>query len=224
VRSYLLLLAAMSALFLALFGIVTALEVPLLTDPLPWLHGAGAMGAAALGAGLLVADVFLPVPASLVMVAHGALFGVAAGTAVSLLGGLGAAAVGFAAGRRGTAWLHRLVPTAERRRADGLLARWGDLAVVATRPVPILAESVAILAGTTSLGWRRFLLLSLLGYLPPCLLYAVTGATASNLDGASLTFGLVLLVAAVVWWLGRRIGGAAPGEAEEGEAATGRRR
>jgi uncharacterized membrane protein YdjX (TVP38/TMEM64 family) len=224
VRSYLLLLGVMSALFLALFGIVTALDVPLLTDPLPWLEGRGALGAAALGVGLLVADVFLPVPASLVMVAHGALFGVAAGTAVSLAGGLGAAAVGFAAGRRGTAWLQRVVPAAERRRAGELLARWGDLAVVATRPVPILAESVAILAGTTSLSWQRFLLLSLLGYLPPCLLYAVTGATAADLDSASLSFGLVLLVATVVWWLGRRVGGAAGEQAAAGDPATGRRR
>ena len=106
------------------------------------------------------------------------------------------------------------MPAAERRRADDLLRRWGDLAVVATRPVPILAETVAILAGTTALTWRRFLLTSLLGSLPPCVLYAVTGATAAHLDGAYLTFGLVLLVATVVWVLGRRL--AAP----DGEPAA----
>ncbi len=215
-RSYALLLLAMSALFLALFGVVTALEVPLLTDPRPWLDragAAGAAGAAALGVGLLVADVFLPVPASLVMIAHGALFGVAGGTAVSLLGGLGASAVGFAVGRRGSGWVRRWVPAGERRRADAALARWGDLAVVATRPVPVLAESLAVLAGTTALSWRRFLVLSLLGYLPACVLYAVTGATAVRLDSASLTFGVVLLVAAVVWWVGRRFGAGAAVEA-----------
>lgn len=204
-RSYWILLGLMSALFLALFGIVEALDVPLLADPGPWLSGSGRWGAAAVGVGLLIADVFLPVPASLIMVAHGALFGIAGGTLLSLLGGLAASAVGFAVGRRGSAALHRFVPEDERRRADALLRQWGDLAVVVTRPVPILAESVAILAGTSPLGWRRFLVASAGGTLPAALLYALTGATAARLDSIFLMFGLVLLVAALVWVGGRRL-------------------
>lgn len=204
-RSYWILLGLMSALFLALFGIVEALDVPFLTDPGPWLSGSGRWGAAAIGVGLLIADVFLPVPASLIMVAHGALFGIVGGTLLSLFGGLAASAVGFAVGRRGSAALHRWVPEAERRRADALLRQWGDLAVVVTRPVPILAESVAILAGTSPLGWRRFLVASAAGLLPVALLYALTGATAAHLDSAFLMFGLVMLVAALVWFGGRRL-------------------
>jgi len=204
-RSYWILLGLMSALFLALFGIVEALDVPFLTDPGPWLSGSGRWGAAAIGVGLLIADVFLPVPASLIMVAHGALFGIVGGTLLSLFGGLAASAVGFAVGRRGGPALHRWVPEDERRRADALLRKWGDLAVVVTRPVPILAESVAILAGTSPLGWRRFLVASAAGLLPVSLLYALTGATAAHLDSAFLMFGLVMLVAALVWLGGRRL-------------------
>lgn len=204
-RSYWILLGLMSALFLALFGIVEALDVPFLTDPGPWLSGSGRWGAAAIGVGLLIADVFLPVPASLIMVAHGALFGIVGGTLLSLFGGLAASAVGFAVGRRGSAALHRWVPEAERRRADALLRQWGDLAVVVSRPVPILAESVAILAGTSPLGWRRFLVASAAGLLPVAVLYALTGATAAHLDSAFLMFGLVMLVAALVWLGGRRL-------------------
>lgn len=204
-RSYWILLGVMSALFLALFGIVEALHVPLLTDPGPWLSGSGRWGAAAIGVGLLIADVFLPVPASLIMVANGALFGIVGGTLLSLFGGLAASAVGFAVGRRGSAAFRRWVPEDERRRADALLRQWGDLAVVVTRPVPILAESVAILAGTSPLGWRRFLVASAAGTLPAALLYALTGATAARLDSVFLMFGLVLLVAAAVWFGGRRL-------------------
>ncbi|MFL6293402.1 MAG: TVP38/TMEM64 family protein [Thermoanaerobaculia bacterium] len=204
-RSYWILLGLMSALFLALFGIVEALDVPFLTDPGPWLSGSGRWGAAAIGVGLLIADVFLPVPASLIMVAHGALFGILGGTLLSLFGGLAASAVGFAVGRRGGPALHRWVPEDERRRADALLRKWGDLAVVVTRPVPILAESVAILAGTSPLGWRRFLVASAAGLLPVSLLYALTGATAAHLDSAFLMFGLVMLIAALVWFGGRRL-------------------
>lgn len=88
------------------------------------------------------------------MVANGALFGIAGGTLLSIVGGMAAAAVGFAVGRGGSASLHRFVPEEERRRADTLLREWGDLAVVVTRPVPILAESVAILAGSATASNR----------------------------------------------------------------------
>ncbi|HUP42926.1 MAG TPA: VTT domain-containing protein [Thermoanaerobaculia bacterium] len=204
-RSYALLAAGMAGAFLALFAVVQAFDLPLLADPTPWLAG-GAATAAALGVALLILDVFLPVPSSLVMVAHGALFGVAAGTLLSLAGGLGAGALGFALGRWGSPLLLARVAADERRRADALLDRWGALAVVVTRPVPILAETVAILAGTTPLGWPRFLLATTAGTLPAALLYAATGATAARLDHTILVFVLVLLVAGAFWWLGRRRG------------------
>ncbi|HEX2252691.1 MAG TPA: VTT domain-containing protein [Thermoanaerobaculia bacterium] len=207
-KTYGLLLVALAALLLGMFGAVTALEVPLLTDPRPWLGGA-ALPAAVLGAGLLVVDVFLPVPSSLLMIAHGALFGFAAGSAVSLAGATGAAALAFALGRWGRGPLERRLSPGERRRAEELLARWGDLAVVVSRPVPILAESVAVLAGTTTLSWRRFLLAALAGNLPISLLYAATGATAARLDSFLLVFTLVLAAAALVWLVGARRGPAA---------------
>lgn len=216
-KSYSILLALMSLVFLACFGVVEALDLPLLQDPGEFFSRSGSWGAALLGVGLLVADVLLPVPSSLVMILHGALFGVLAGTLLSLAGSLGAAAFGFALGRWGSVRLHRWVPESERRRADALLGRWGHLAVVVTRPVPILAESAAILAGTSPLGWGRFLLSSLAGNLPACLLYAITGATAARLDSVPLSFGIVLLVAGLIWLAGKRF---APKPPEE-ESGTG---
>ena len=210
-RSYAWLMLGMCVLFLALFGVVEALHVPLLTDPRPWLGGSKLL-AAGVGVGLLVADVLLPVPASLVMVAHGALFGVVAGTLLSLLGSLGAAAFGFYLGRAGSPLLGKVVPEGERQRGDALLRDWGSLAVVVTRPVPILAEAVAILAGTSPLPWGRFLLAAAAGSLPPSLLYALTGATAADLDSFLLIFGLVLGLAGVLWWAGRRWGRGLPRE------------
>lgn len=208
-RRYWLLTGAMLVVFLALFGVVEALGVPLLTDPAPWMRHAGA-SAAAVGVGLLVVDVALPVPSSFVMVAHGALFGVLPGALLSLAGSVGAAAVAFAIGRRGGPLLARLVPAEERARADALLDRWGGLAIIVTRPVPLLAETVAILAGASPLGWRRVLGAATLGSIPPALLYAVTGASAARLDSSLLVFGLVLLVAGGFWLLGRRVGAGAP--------------
>ena len=201
-KRYLLLVAALLAFFLILFFIVEALRVPLLSDPTPWMQHGGVL-AAALGVGLLILDVLLPVPSSLVMVAHGALFGVIVGTLLSLLGSLGAALFGFAIGRRGGKLLQRLVTPAERARANNLLARWGALAIIITRPIPLLAETVAITAGASSLGWGTVTLASLAGSLPPALLYALTGAAASTFQNTSLMFGVVLLVAGLFWLVGR---------------------
>lgn len=201
-KRYVLIMGGMVAFFLLLFAIAEWLGVPLLTDPTPWLSRGGVV-AASVGVGLLVADVLLPVPSSLVMVAHGALFGVTIGTLLSLLGSVGAALFGFAIGRRGGRLLERLVTPAERERADRLLKRWGTLAVIVTRPVPLLAETVAIMAGTSSLGWGRMTLAALAGSLPPALLYAITGAAVANFESTALVFGCVILIAGLFWAVGR---------------------
>ena len=195
-KRYLMIMGGVLAFFLNLFILVEALGVSLLTDPIPWLHRGG-VWAAILGIGLLVADVLLPVPASLVMVAHGAVFDVLKGTLLSLAGSTGAAMCGFWLGRRGGRLLERYVPTEERARADYLLDRWGTLAIIVTRPVPLLAETVAIIAGTSRMGWGRTAAAA--GALPLALFYALMGASIANFVNPVLMFVLVLLVAGLFW-------------------------
>jgi uncharacterized membrane protein YdjX (TVP38/TMEM64 family) len=137
------------------------------------------------------------------MIAHGALFGVIAGSSLSLIGSAGAALAAFALGRRGGALLGRLVPRDERERADRLLKKYGALAIIITRPVPILAETVAIMAGASALGWGRMLAASVAGSLPASALYALTGALAASFQNGALMFGLVLIIAGVFWLVGR---------------------
>jgi uncharacterized membrane protein YdjX (TVP38/TMEM64 family) len=197
-RRYLLTVVALIGLFTILFLIVEALGVPLLSDPTPWMRHGGVV-AASIGVGLLIADVVLPVPSSIVMVAHGALFGVWWGTMLSLVGSVGAATFGFAIGRRGGALLERVVTPVERARASSILARWGTLAIIVTRPVPLLAETVAIMAGASSMSWRAIIVASISGSLPKSLLYAKTGAAVANLQSTALMFGVVLLVAGLFW-------------------------
>jgi uncharacterized membrane protein YdjX (TVP38/TMEM64 family) len=200
-KRYLLTVVALIVLFTIMFLIVEALGVPLLSDPTPWMRHGGVV-AASVGVGLLIADVVLPVPSSIVMVAHGALFGVWWGTMLSLIGSVGAATCGFAIGRRGGALLERVVTPVERARASSILARWGALAIIVTRPVPLLAETVAIMAGASSMSWRAIIVASIAGSLPMSLLYALTGAAVANLQSTALMFGIVLLVAGLFWLVG----------------------
>jgi uncharacterized membrane protein YdjX (TVP38/TMEM64 family) len=187
--------------FLVIFLLDEAIGVPLLSDPLSWLKQGGAP-AALIGVTLLVSDIVLPVPSSLVMIAHGAIFGVFIGSILSLVGSTGAALTGFAIGRRGGVLLKRSVSPKEHARAEQLVRSWGAPAIVITRPIPLLAETVAILAGTTSLGWGRAALAALLGSLPGAVLYALTGAVATDFQSSLLMFGFVLLIAGFFWIIG----------------------
>lgn len=203
-KRYWLVVGAMLTVFLILFGLVEWLQVPLLTDPSAWLNRGGVV-AALVGVALLIADVILPVPSSLVMIAHGALFGVALGTLLSLIGSVGAALTGFALGRRGGVWLERIVSPEERAKVEQMLERWGALAIVVTRPVPLLAETTAIMAGASAMSWQRVTAASFAGSLPMALLYALTGSVAASFQNGALMFGFVLLVSGAFWFLSQRI-------------------
>jgi len=191
VGGYVLVVAVLAGSALLLFGLVEWSAWPLLTDPSPVMRGAG-VAAALLGVGLLTADVFLPVPSSVVMVAHGALFGLLPGAALSLVGGVSATVVGFALGRRGRPVLERVTTPAQRIRADRLLERWGPWAVVFSRAVPVLAETVAVLAGTSRMRWSVLIWAGAAGTAVPALLYAGAGAGADTAMSLLLAFGVAL--------------------------------
>jgi membrane protein DedA with SNARE-associated domain len=102
--------------------------------------------------------------------------------------------VGFAIGRRSEQLVARLTTPEERLWANRLLSRWGLLTIVLTRPVPLVAETVAILAGTSILGWRRISLAALAGSLPPAMLYALTGAVVTSFENGIATMVVASLV------------------------------
>ena len=208
-RRYALLALGLILLFLGAFALVESLGVELLTDPGPWMR-AGRGTAAAVGLGLLVGDVLLPIPSSAVMTLNGALLGLVPGLLVSWVGGVGATLVAFAIGRRGGPWVSRLVSPAEEERAHRLFDRWGGLALLLSRPVPLLAETVAILAGTTRLSWRQAGIAACLGCLPAAALYALVGQ-AWRWSEAAAVWGSVIIVAgltlssAAFWIVGLRL-------------------
>ena len=186
------LVAAVGAVFLAAFVVVEALEVSVLDDPESAL-GDGA-GAAALGVGLLVADALLPVPSSLVMISLGALYGPFAGALLALAGRFGMAVAGFALGRAGAPILVKLIGTARRAHAEALVERWGALAIIFSRPVPILAETVVLTAGASGLRWRVVLPAALVGSLPEAIAYGAIGAAAvSTAHGALVWIGFLVV-------------------------------
>ena len=125
--------AAVAVVAVTGLALAEAFHVALFVDPAGRMTGSGT--AAGLGVGLLVADIVLPVPSSVVMLAHGTLFGIVPGAALSLLGRAGNAVVGVVIGRSAGSLLGRRF-TPDAGRGTALVRRWGLAAVVVTRPAP----------------------------------------------------------------------------------------
>ncbi len=200
-RRYALVAAGIAAFILASFLIVEALGIPLLVDPSHQLAHGG-IGAAVLGVSLLIADVLLPIPSSLVMTAQGALFGIMLGTILSMVGSIGAGMTGYLIGRKSTRLIARFVSTEEQAQSSKLITRWGLLALIVTRPVPVLAETTAIMAGTSALTWRQVLVGVTIGAFPASLIYAIAGAYATSVASGVLVFVVVIVLAGVFWLIG----------------------
>ena len=148
--------------------------------------------------GILAADILLPVPSSLVTTLGGASLGVAAGTACGWLG----MTLGSLAGW----WLGRLCsrrgPTAVDADARAAIAsperRYGPLAVVLTRPLPILAEAAALLAGGTGMPLRSFLAASASANLAIAFAWSLAGRLGRDADSLQWVAVAAVAVPAVV--------------------------
>jgi uncharacterized membrane protein YdjX (TVP38/TMEM64 family) len=189
---------------LLMFFAANATGIAFFNDPTRVMSAARPVAAIA-GILLLIADVFLPIPSILIMVANGALFGVAGGAILSLIGCVGAALTGFGVGRAGNDLIRRFVTPREHERAGALLRAWGVVAIVISRPIPIVAETVAILAGGSPVTWMQALLAAIAGSIIPSVAYAWAGASALGLGWQTLIFAGVMAMGGVMFLIGRRL-------------------
>lgn len=158
-----------------------------------WVAHAGA-GTAATVIGLLAADLFLPIPSSLIMVLSGAAFGVVWGSILSLVGSVGGEWLGFELVRRyGRSASARLVGEEELERMSRVFDRHGAAAIVVTRALPVVMETMSVVAGLSAMTRQTFLAASLLGTVPVVVVYAYAGAI-SKATG-SLVPAIVMLIA-----------------------------
>ncbi|GAA4971972.1 TVP38/TMEM64 family protein [Actinoplanes utahensis] len=192
-RRFLALTAGVAVISLAGFGVVEHFDPPFLAEDF-WAGGGPAPWAALVGVALLLADVALPVPSSVVMIFLGAVLGLPAGAGLSWAATAGSTMIAFGLGRRlgGRAG----APEALERR----LRSHGVLMIALTRPLPVLAETTAVAAGMTrSMTWRRVLIGAVAGTLPPAVLFAAAGASAHGSYGM-LLIGLCVLLDGAIWF------------------------
>lgn len=182
----------------------------------------------------------IPIPSEAVMLFGGALAGgvVLAGVHVHLdvvtvalvgtVGNLVGSWISYAVGRIGGRPLiehfgrYVLLRRHDLDRAERFFSRHGTPAVLVARVLPVVRTFISLPAGVAEMPVPTFSILTLLGSLPWTFAFAFAGdALAANWNSVSsaftpvsIAFG-VLIVAAIAWWLVRRLrmvgrGGASP--------------
>ena len=173
-----------------------------LVGTLAWLRELGPWAAAA-GVGLLVADIALPIPSTIVMSALGATYGFWVGGLLSILGSMlaGLTAYGLArwAGRPAAIWIAGEDSLA---RTEELFARGGAWLVLTSRWLPILPEAVACLAGLARMPFRTFFWALMVGSIPLGLTFAWVGTLTEDREGLALALSAGLPIGA--WLLSQR--------------------
>jgi uncharacterized membrane protein YdjX (TVP38/TMEM64 family) len=183
------------------FGIVSALDIGALNDP-AWIYRLPRWAAIAVSVGLLTADVLIPIPASLIMIANGAYFGIVGGTIVSLSGAMTSVFFGWYIGKAASKKLQRFIGKEDRTLAKRFMETWGSLAVIISRPIPVLSEAVSILCGTLGYSPGRMAWMSVIGYLPPTVIFSIAGAEAREAETGWISFLIVMVVSVVIWVAG----------------------
>lgn len=143
---------------------------------------------------VLSADLLLPIPSSAVSTFAGNSLGVLGGIAAVWVGMTLGAIIGFALSRwAGPSLSRRLAAPRDVERLRIFGDRHGRTLLVATRPLPLLAEAAVVLAGTLRQSWKDFLLPVCLSNLAIATAYASLGHFAQS-SGALI----VSLIASVV--------------------------
>ena len=152
--------------------------------------------------GVLATDIFLPIPASAVSTWAGGVLGWGPGMLASWSGMTLGAVLGFGLARAfGQRFARRFAADRDLSGLQSTTRRYGPLALMVTRALPILAEACVLLVGATRLSWRQFLWPVALGNLIVSIVYCACGAISREYDSllpAAVISGTIPLFLALV--------------------------
>ncbi|MBL4885861.1 MAG: VTT domain-containing protein [Planctomycetaceae bacterium] len=151
----------------------------------------------------LLVDIFLPVPSSAVITYAGATCGIISATLAAWAGLTLGALLGYELGRLlGSRLINRLSSQQDREQMQKFVSQYGGLAIVLTRPLPILGETAVLIVGSLFMRRSVFYLSVALSNLAISLVYASFGYWFSDpswlpwIIAASLIAPLMLTFAA----------------------------
>jgi uncharacterized membrane protein YdjX (TVP38/TMEM64 family) len=167
-----------------------------------WLESAGPWAWLA-GLLLLVGDLVLPVPGTIVISALGYIYGVLIGGLIAAVGLFLAGIFGYGLGRLcGEKFARRWLGDRDFERGAKLFAEGGGWVVAMSRSLPILPEVISCSAGLVRMPFRRFALALICGSVPMGFLFAAIGRAGHEAPG--WTIALSLLVPGLLCWIASR--------------------
>lgn len=148
---------------------------------------------------LLITDLVLPLPNSLIMSAFGYLYGWFWGGLLAVGGSVLAGALGYELCRRiGEKAVLWILGATDRRRGELLFASSGGWLVALSRWLPVLTEVIACLAGFNRMPPRSFYLSLCAGTLPLGFTYAAIGAFGG--EHPMWAMGISVGMPPLLWW------------------------
>ncbi|MXV15661.1 TVP38/TMEM64 family protein [Hufsiella ginkgonis] len=145
---------------------------------------------------VLAFDIVLPVPSSIVMYMNGYVLGMGYGSLTSLTALMVSSLAGYYIGK----FTSFSIRSEHDERANSILTRYGMVAVLLSRGIPVLSESVCVVCGYNGMPLQKYLLLNLAGYAPLCMLYAFCGSQGYDQGIFLLSLGCSLGISAAFWY------------------------
>lgn len=147
---------------------------------------------------LLMADLLLPVPGTVVMSALGAVYGVLLGGIFAAAGSFFAGMLGYGVGRffkekTAKKWLGER----DFQRGNQLFNKGGGWVVAVSRALPILPEVISCMAGLVRMPFWKFCLALACGSVPMGFLFAWIGR--AGIEEPRWGIGLSLAIPAMLW-------------------------
>jgi len=164
-----------------------------------WLEGHGNW-AWMVGMALLIADLFLPIPGTVVMSALGYLYGWPVGGLISALGSVasGLLAYGMCRGL-GRKAAERIAGAEDLKKGERLFSKAGGWVVTWSRWLPVLPEVIACLAGMVKMNFAIFAVALVCGSVPLGFAFAAIGDVGHA--SPRLAIGASVVIPPLLWWI-----------------------
>lgn len=173
-----------------------------------YLRGYGAWGPIVSVALMVTQVIFAPIPASVVQLANGVVYGKFWGTVLNFVGQMAGAIMAFYIARAlGKRTVEKMIGKISGNAFENWVDRWGGKALFVVRAIPGMpSDFISYVSGLTNIRPRTYILATAAGYIPQSILYAWLGDSAMEwfwwiIIGGFVVSGLIGLIA---WFVQRR--------------------
>jgi len=150
--------------------------------------------------GLLIIDLILPIPSSVVMTFSGSIYEFMGGAILGTIGSITGSTIGFIIFRKkGFKIIKKFINQNEQKSMNKWFNSYGEGIIILSRMVPMLAETMSCFAGLTKISFKRFLLFITIGTIPVSLYYSYFGSQLKTVSEWPIPLAAGVIIPGVIW-------------------------